>query len=99
MKRRVVGAVRAAKSSGRSARELRKIQTSEAKVRLPQLLRDVQRGESLIITRHGRQIARIVPEMDGFQEEIDRTLAGVPGAGGGRNWFVLRKGVGVARKG
>jgi prevent-host-death family protein len=53
---------------------MREVQASEAKAHLPQLLDDVQRGETLIITRHGRRIARIVPELDRRQEEIDQAL-------------------------
>jgi prevent-host-death family protein len=56
---------------------MREIQASAAKVHLPQLLDDVERGETLIITRHGRRVARIVPEADRRQEEIDRALAGI----------------------
>jgi len=56
---------------------MREIQASEAKVHLPQLLDEVERGETLIITRHGRRIARIVPEMERRQEEIDKALAGI----------------------
>ncbi|MFT4264809.1 MAG: type II toxin-antitoxin system prevent-host-death family antitoxin [Nocardioides sp.] len=33
----------------------------EAKTRLPQLLREVGRGEVVTITRHGAAIARLVP--------------------------------------
>ena len=33
----------------------------EAKTHLPQLLDRVARGESLIITRHGHPVARLVP--------------------------------------
>ena len=56
---------------------MREIQASEAKVHLPQLLDEVERGETLIITRHGRRIARIVPEVDRRQEEIDKALAAI----------------------
>jgi prevent-host-death family protein len=56
---------------------MRQIQASEAKVHLPQLLDDVERGETLIITRHGRRIARIVPELDRRQEEIDKSMASI----------------------
>jgi prevent-host-death family protein len=56
---------------------MREIQASEAKARLPQLLDDVERGETLIITRHGRAIARIVPEVDRQQEEVDRAIASI----------------------
>jgi prevent-host-death family protein len=56
---------------------MREIQASDAKARLPQLLDDVERGETLIITRHGRAIARIVPEVNRRQEEVDRALASI----------------------
>jgi prevent-host-death family protein len=56
---------------------MREIQASDAKARLPQLLDDVERGETLIITRHGRAIARIVPEVNRRQEEVDRSLANI----------------------
>ena len=56
---------------------MREIQASEAKVHLPRLLDQVERGETLIITRHGRPIARLVPEVDRLQEEIDKSLAGI----------------------
>jgi antitoxin (DNA-binding transcriptional repressor) of toxin-antitoxin stability system len=38
---------------------------------------DVERGETLIITRHGRAIAGIVPEVNRRQEEVDRALASI----------------------
>jgi len=56
---------------------VREIQASEAKAHLPQLLDEVERGETLIITRHGRAIARIVPEVDRRQEEVDRALVSI----------------------
>ncbi len=55
----------------------REIQASEAKVHLAQLLDEVEGGVTLIITRHGRRIARIVPEVDRRQEEIDKALAAI----------------------
>ena len=56
---------------------MREIQASEAKVHLPQLLDEVERGATVIITRHGRRIARIVPETDRRQQEIDKAMAGI----------------------
>jgi len=56
---------------------MREIQASQAKIHLAELLDDVERGETLIITRHGRRIARLVPEVDRRQEEIDKALAGI----------------------
>lgn len=54
---------------------MREIQASEVKTHLPRLLDEVERGETLIITRHGRRIARLVPENDRYQQEVDDALA------------------------
>ncbi len=56
---------------------MREIQASEAKTHLPQLLDDVERGEVIIITRNGRAIARLVPEVDRRREEIDQAIVGI----------------------
>lgn len=53
---------------------MRAIQASEAKTHLPRLLDDVERGETLIITRHGRAIARLVPEVAADRTEIRKAL-------------------------
>jgi prevent-host-death family protein len=53
---------------------MREVQASEAKTHLPQLLDEVERGETLVITRHGRPIARIIPETQRRQEEIDKAI-------------------------
>jgi prevent-host-death family protein len=56
---------------------MRDIQASEAKTHLPQILDEVERGETVRITRHGRPIARIVPETDRRQAEIDKAVANI----------------------
>ena len=56
---------------------MREIQASEAKTHLPQLLDDVERGDVIVITRHGRAIARLIPELDRRREEIDQAIAGI----------------------
>jgi len=56
---------------------MREIAASDAKTRLPQLLSDVERGETIVITRHGRAIARLAPEADLRREEIDRAIVGI----------------------
>jgi prevent-host-death family protein len=48
---------------------MREVQASAAKTHLPQLLDDVEHGETIVITRHGRPIARLVPEADRRQAE------------------------------
>ena len=45
---------------------MRTVQASEAKTGFLRLLDDVERGESVIITRHGHPVARLVP-----QQQID----------------------------
>ena len=54
---------------------MREVQSSDAKAHLPQLLDEVERGETIIITRRGRAIARIVPEARRRREEIAHALA------------------------
>jgi prevent-host-death family protein len=56
---------------------MREIQESEAKTHLPQLLDDVEPGETVVITRHGRAIARIVPEAHRRQAEIDKAIESI----------------------
>ena len=56
---------------------MREIQASEAKTHLHQLLDDVERGETIVITRHGRAIARIVPETHLRQAAVDRAIANI----------------------
>jgi len=53
---------------------MREVQSSDAKAHLPQILDEVERGETIIITRHGRPIARIVPEAESREAEIRRTM-------------------------
>ncbi len=56
---------------------MRDIQASDAKTHLPQILDDVERGETVRITRHGRPIARIVPETTRRQADIDEAIASI----------------------
>jgi prevent-host-death family protein len=52
----------------------REVQASDAKTHLPRLLDAVERGETIIITRHGRRIARIVPDAERRQQEIKEAI-------------------------
>ena len=56
---------------------MREVQASEAKTHLPRLLDEVEREKTIVITRHGRPIARIVPEAERRQEEIDRAIESI----------------------
>ena len=56
---------------------MRDIQASEAKTHLPQILDEVERGETVRITRHGQPIARLVPETNRRQAEIDTAIENI----------------------
>ena len=53
---------------------MREVQSSEVKTHLSQLLGEVERGGTIVITRHGRAIARLVPETDQRRAEIVATM-------------------------
>ena len=54
---------------------MRKIEASVAKTEFSAPLDEVERGETLVITRHGKPIARLVPEQNRRQQEIDAAIA------------------------
>ena len=51
---------------------MRSIQASEAKTHFLRILDDVERGESVIVTRHGKPIARLTPEREIDPEKVKR---------------------------
>ena len=51
---------------------MQSIQASEAKTHFLRILDDVERGESVIVTRHGKPIARITPEREIDPEKVKR---------------------------
>lgn len=53
---------------------MRDIQASEAKARLAELLTAVEHGETILITRHGRGIAKLVPEAGLQTAEAERAV-------------------------
>lgn len=54
---------------------MKQVQASTAKAHLSELLDEVARGETIAITRHGKQIARIVPEDTEREREILQAMA------------------------
>lgn len=46
----------------------------EAKTHLPRLLRAVERGESVTITRHGKPVARLVPVENQRRAEVAEAI-------------------------
>jgi prevent-host-death family protein len=49
-------------------------QASEAKAKWAELLDQVERGRTVRITRHGKTIARLVPETEGRAAEIAEAI-------------------------
>lgn len=56
---------------------MREVQASEAKTHLLRLFDEVERGATILVTRHGHPIARIVPEGNGRGAEIARAVEGL----------------------
>jgi prevent-host-death family protein len=56
---------------------MREIQASVAKTHLAQLLDEVERGETIVITRHGRAIARLIPDPDHRRAEIREAIENI----------------------
>jgi prevent-host-death family protein len=53
---------------------MKQVQASTAKAQLAELLDEVERGETVVITRHGKPIARLVPDAEARRQEFDRMV-------------------------
>jgi prevent-host-death family protein len=53
---------------------MKQVQASVAKARLLELLNEVERGETVVITRHGKPIARLVPDEEARRAESRRAI-------------------------
>ena len=51
---------------------MREVGAFEAKNKLSQLLDLVERGEEIVITRHGKEVARLVPRKQAFNRDQAR---------------------------
>jgi len=56
---------------------MREVQASEAKAHFLRLLDDVERGETIIITRHGRVIAQLEPRKEDDSAEVRKAIEGL----------------------
>jgi prevent-host-death family protein len=66
--------VRSVKSTGQNMTDNLEYQASQAKAKWAELLDEVERGRTVRITRHGKTIARVVPETDGRAAEIAEAI-------------------------
>jgi prevent-host-death family protein len=55
----------------------REIQASEAEAHFGALVDEVERGETIIITRGGRAVAQIVPEVGRAREYVGEAIADI----------------------
>jgi len=53
------------------------IQASEAKTHFLRILDDVERGESIVVTRHGKEVALISPKNLVDRERVQRAIEGM----------------------
>ena len=67
---------------------MREIQATEAKTRLAELLRAVEHGEAITITRHGKPVAHLVPA--GTQDRAISAKGSRDDSGGGACWVAAR---------
>lgn len=50
------------------------IQASEAKTHFLRILDDVERGETIVVTRHGKPVARISPQVETDRERVKQAM-------------------------
>jgi prevent-host-death family protein len=48
----------------------RSVGIRELKSKLSKCVRDVKRGATIVVTEHGRRVARLVPEADSLDERL-----------------------------
>ena len=53
---------------------MREVQSTDAKARFAEILRNVEQGETIAITRHGKIVAHLVPARDHEQAERDAAV-------------------------
>lgn len=53
---------------------MREVQSSEVKAKLPEYLDAVERGETIVVTRHGKPVAHIVPAPAAEKKRVRRVL-------------------------
>jgi prevent-host-death family protein len=56
---------------------MKQIQSSIAKAQFAELLDQVERGETIVITRHGKPIARLVPDEEARRARVAEAIEGI----------------------
>jgi prevent-host-death family protein len=53
---------------------MRQIQSSDVKARLPEYLDAVERGETIVVTRHGKPVAHLIPAPAAQDERVRQAV-------------------------
>jgi prevent-host-death family protein len=61
----------------KNTQAMQTIQASEAKTHFLRILDRVEQGETIVITRHGRTVARISPEAGIDRQRYEKAKAGI----------------------
>ena len=56
---------------------LREVQASVAKTHFSQLLDEVERGATIVILRHGRAVARVIPDPEGRRQRAKQAMENI----------------------
>jgi prevent-host-death family protein len=56
---------------------MKSVKSSDAKARFSELLDDVERGDTIVITRHGKVIARMIPDQDAQRQRAHDAIEGI----------------------
>ena len=56
---------------------MKTMQASEAKTHFLRLLDEVERGETIVITRHGKPVAQVSPQPDFDRERVKQAIEGM----------------------
>ncbi len=59
------------------AGQLQEVQASVAKTHFSQLLDEVEHGQTIVILRHGKPVARIIPDEEGRQQRRKEALESI----------------------
>jgi prevent-host-death family protein len=57
--------------------DVREVQASVAKTHFSQLLDEVEHGATIVVLRHGRPIARIVPDPEGRRQRTKQAMENI----------------------
>ncbi len=57
------------------------VQASVAKTHFSQLLDEVERGQTIVILRRGKPIARLVPDEEGRRQRVQEAIANIKALG------------------